>query len=260
MKKLTLSALALAIATLASAPSFAAEPGGTIEASYGHAVISNDFGDADTLTVNGRFTETKDTTFTGGLVALKSFHQHGAGISGGVVQNLNDMVYVTGNLFVSDNTLILPQYRVTAQANFKVGKGMILGVGGDHIVMRGGSNKNDALLLSAVYYVQSMPLILQGDVRLDNATPGDHKGERYGIAATYGTAGDWTLTGRADSGISGYESTVVPGQLVRFPVKHQGLSYSKWLAKDYGVVVAADNVTNQYYTRREARVGAFFNF
>lgn len=259
MKKSIFGALTLALAAVLPMSAMA-QQSGSIDASYGHAAVSNNYGDANIFSVNGRYALNKNTAFTGNLVDISAWHQHGTGASAGLVQTINDSMYGTLNVFVSDQTLILPKYRLTGQLNFKVGTGFILGVGADHIVMRGGPNKDDALLLSAVYYVPGMPLVIQTDARLDNATPGNHRGERYGVAVTYGKVGEWTLSGRADSGVSGYESSIVPGQLVRFPVKHESASLSKWLGGNYGVTVAADNVANKYYNRRELRVGAFYTF
>ena len=258
MKKILLSA-AVAAALLSSS-AFAA-PSGGLDLTVGSSNVSNNYGDGKSVAVGGYVNVNKDTIVNASVTSVEAWKSNGTYFSLGGVRHLTDRLYVDGGVGFSSDTNILAKNRFTAKANYRLTerKNIVGSIGYDHIEMNGGS-KADALLLGALWYVPNMPVVVQADARFSNATPGDHNSHLYGVAVTYGRVGEWTVTGRADTGTVGYESTIVPGQLVDYSSRHQSVTGRYWMSKDWGFQVALDNVTNKYYDRKEVRTTVFYNF
>lgn len=176
------------------------------------------------------------------------------------VAHLNEATWVDASVGASDQGRITPKHRESVMVNYKLAeRGLILGAGLDHFVMRG-----DAEALSvkgqAVYYVPGMPLVLQGNVSYGETRFNHRGGASYGLTATYGKQGRMTTSVSASTSRVHYELLTQPGTIADYPSSTYSVSSRLWVEPTWGVTLGASQVRNRYYERNELKGGVFWDF
>lgn len=258
MKKVALT-LALLSAALAS-PAMAA-PSGELSLSTAYSTVTGKYPDGKSQTASAMFDLGEGYRVGGSVTNVDAWGGEARVFGVRAVTPLPDKnFWLDTSLSASDRDVVTIKQRASTMLNMKVAqKGLIVGVGADYYNMRSGGAAR-SLKLQAVYYVPKMPLVLQADVAHVQSTFNDRNGYAAGLTATYGHPGQWTVTGRVDTGRVHYELTSQPGTVADYNSKSGSVSVRYWMAKDWGITGGVTHVRNAVYERNEARTGLFMNF
>lgn len=261
MKKLNCLAIAAISLAALSAPAAHAQVTGNAQLTTSHAHVDNGYGNADVQSLNMNLNVRPGTVVGLSVSDVRAWGGHAmvSGIS--VAQDLNDRVGVSVALSASDTDNITIRNRASALVKYKAlpARNLILGVGAEYYDMRGGG-KSNALLTQAVYYVPSMPLVLQADATFSESRLNSRRGNRFGAAATYGRVKDWTAFANYSTGRVHYELVNQLGTIADYDSTSYGTGVSYWLNKKVGVSAGVNRTENQYFHRNEARLGMFWDF
>lgn len=251
-------AAAAALLTV-SASAVAAQ--GTAEVSLSAANVSGEYPASRIHSASFLLNEPGGHKWGLGITYLDAWGQHTRLATARWVAPLNgDKLWLDTQVAVSDKGSNTVRSRVSTSLNFKpAGTRMIVGAGLDTYDMRGGGSST-GLKMHAVHYSASMPLVTQADVAVMQSDMNDRNSHRAGVAVTYGKQGEWTTAVRADYGNVHYELERFPGTVARYDSWHTSVTGRRWIEKDWGVLAGLSHVNNRYYTRNEARVGAFWSF
>lgn len=114
------------------------------------------------------------------------------------------------------------------------------------------------LSLGATYYFANLPLVMQGEVRFTNSSPGSVDTRQHFVAATWGRQKQTTATARYGWGEEGYQSIGRDQLLTRFRSREWSLKVRHWLGSDWGVQLAGERYRNPTYRRNGVMVGLFW--
>ncbi len=258
--KSAVSALAAAVLALSGAAVQAGELKGTAEVTSSVGYLSNPYPDAHIESASVLFDLDKGYKVGGSITAVDAWGGHATYVALRALTPVNETMWFDSSIGASDRDKVTVRSRVGTMFNVKIpAKSTILGVGADWYDMRGGGQAT-TISGQAVYYVPTMPLVLQANVAYAHSHFGKHGGGRSSLTATYGRVGQWTVTGSVGTGRVHYELISQPGTIADYNSSNASVGVRYWMAPDWGISTNLGHVKNRYYERTELRAGVFVKF
>lgn len=234
---------------------------GALSVSTAVATVSNGYPDAKIQTAAATFEVSRNTKIGFNLASINAWGDTATYAGATVSQEFNEGFGVTAGVGASDKGKITAHQRVNVMGNYKTleQKNLILGAGVDYYTMRDGGSST-SVVTQVVYYVPTMPLVLQGNAVLSQSSVNARQGTRFGVAATYGQVGAWTATAAYSTGRVNYELLRSPGAIADYNSTSFSVGGNYWIDKNWGLNLELSRVDNRYYTRDGLQAGAFWNF
>jgi YaiO family outer membrane protein len=196
--------------------------------------------------------------FQGQLATMRRFGTPGKYAGFGDTLTINPDWYASLNVGAGDGAFYLPRYRVDAFINRKLlaQKNLVATLGlSDYLAPDGHTDRSVGL--GAIYYF-TQPLVVQGEVRFNNSSPGSVNTRQQFIAATWGYAKKTQIIGRYAWGMEGYQTIGAGVQLVDFYSTDASLAVRHWIGPNWGVSAMLERYRNPYYDRQGVTLGLFW--
>lgn len=197
--------------------------------------------------------------FQGELASVKRWGVSGTYLGLGDTYTFDEDWHGSLAVGAGDGAHYLPRYRVDGFVHRKLlpARNLVADLGaGYYRAPDGHTDRN--LSIGATYYFPEMPLVLQGQVRFTNGSPGSVDTRQHFVAATWGRVKETTLTGRFGWGEEGYQSIGRNAALIQFRSRELSLAVRHWISKDWGVAVGGEHYRNPFYKRSGVTVGLFW--
>lgn len=233
---------------------------GSVELSTSSADVSGSYPDARIQAVSFLFNGKGKDKIGTSVTAMDAWGQSANYYTARWLANFNANQWMDASVGFSDKGTIAAKHRVTMMYNVSVpGQNLIASAGLDHYAMRGGAEVT-GVKTQAVYYAQSIPLVVQASVGYSQTKFNQRGGATYGVSATYGNQGNWTITAAANTGRVHYELLTQPGTVADYHSSTYSLTGRYWVEPSWGLSLGVSQVRNDYYTRDEIRGSTFWKF
>jgi len=189
--------------------------------------------------------------------AQEAFRDKGVYGSLANVHTFSSRFYTLLGVGGGSGDFVLPDLRLDASLNFKVGRSraLILTAGGTFVDAKLGY-RDKALFGSLTWYAGGS-LLFEAGARANWSNPGAVGSARgYGSLSVGKNGGD-LLALRGSAGTEGYQLTGLSATLRKFRSQEAGLSWRHWFSRAFGSVLGGDWYHNPFYTRAGAAVGFF---
>ena len=231
----------------AGAPSPAAAR--SIEAYASHSKLSAGFPSWHEAGLRGVY-ETGAHLLQGELAAMERWNESGTFVGLGDRIVLSDDWYTYLAAGAGDGASYLPRYRVDAFLHRKfLARRNLVGTLGAGYYRAPDGHIDRNLSIGGIYYVPDHPLVLQGEVRFVHGSPGSVKARQQFLAATWGSVGATTVSGRYSWGREAYQSIGGDAILTDFASPEASASLRHWFAKSWGLELAVQHYSNPTYHR-----------
>jgi YaiO family outer membrane protein len=240
-------------------------PSGSIDAGMGYHSLSDGYRNWNTQFVRGVYASDPKNTWNLEINNQNQFGARGVAMAVGNTHVFNDDWYTSAFVSASAGGFFLPKYGVDIMVNRKLlpARNLVVGVG-----LSTNRNKDrhrdTAVLLSGAYYFDA-PLVIEGNVRLNNSNPGSVRTNYVTLAATYGREKQRYLVISHARGREGWQTVGDPvtgtsTTLTDFRSHSTLLTWREWIGRDWGMQLRAEHYNSAYYRRWGGEMGVFFDF
>ncbi len=257
--KLPLTGLLMA-AMAGGAHAQAAQAPVTLELATTHGKLTAGLPDADAVNGRGTWILSGGDVLRAELLDERKFGARGGIVAVSWTHNLSPDWYATGTLAAGHGGPNWANERVDIDVAAKWGasKGIVT-----HAAFYGarydGHRSDRGLRLSLVAYLPAS-LVLEGGVTLNVSNPGTVHSQMPFASATWGRSGEQYLSLRVSSGTEAYQALGAGQQLVNFRSHSAGLTWRRWISKDWGFTATAEAYRNPTYRRDSVGAGLFAQF
>jgi YaiO family outer membrane protein len=184
------------------------------------------------------------------LAGMRRFDEDGAFAGIGGVYQFDADWYGGASVGAGDGASYLPRVRVDAFVNRKLleRRNLVGSVAGGYYRAPDG-HIDRSLVLGAIYYFE-LPLVVQGELRLNRSNPGSVDTSRRGIAATWGRAEQTQLVLRYASGGEGYQSLGRGSTLQNFHSREASIAVRHQFLPGWIAAAGFEHYSNPIYQRR----------
>lgn len=219
--------------------------------------LSSGFGNWREVGIRGSY-ESGAHRLQAELASMRRYGESGNYVGAGDTVTFNEDWFASLSAGAGDGAFYLPRYRLDAFVNrkFLPGRNLIGTVGAGYYRAPDGHADRSASL-GATYYF-SQPLVVQGEVRFNNSTPGNIRTRQQFIAATWGRDKETQVIGRYGWGREGYQTVAQGMSLVDFRSNEASLKVRHWLGPNWGVQVGVERYRNPFYVRSGGNLGFFW--
>ena len=219
--------------------------------------LSNGFGDWREIGVRGSY-ESGVHRLQAELASMRRYGESGNYVGAGDTVTFNEDWFASLSVGAGDGVFYLPRYRLDGFINrkFLPGRNLIGTLGAGYYRAPDGHADRSASI-GATYYF-SQPLVVQGEIRFNNSTPGTIRTRQQFIAATWGRDKATQVIGRYAWGREGYQTIGQGVSLVDFRSDEASLKLRHWLGPNWGVQVGVERYRNPFYGRNGGNLGFFW--
>jgi YaiO family outer membrane protein len=184
------------------------------------------------------------------LARMRRFDENGTFAGLGGVYQLDADWYAGLAAGAGDGASYLPRLRLDGFLNRKLlERRNLVGSLGLGYYRAPDGHVDRSLLLGAIYYFE-LPLVLQGELRLNRSSPGGIQTVRRGIAATAGPANGTQVVLRHAWGGEGYQALGQAASLVNFQSRETSVALRHRLSPLWGAAIGLERYSNPLYVRR----------
>lgn len=219
--------------------------------------LSNGFGDWREIGARGSY-ESGAHRLQAEAASMQRYGESGNYFGLGDTVTFNEDWFASLSAGAGDGAFYLPRYRVDGFINRKfLPDRNLIGTLGAAYYRSPDGHVDRSASIGATYYF-SMPLVLQGEVRFNDSTPGNIRTRQQFVAATLGRDKQTQLIGRVGWGREGYQAIGQNTSLVDFPSNEASLKVRHWLGANWGVQASVERYRNPSYVRNGANLGFFW--
>ena len=229
----------------------------TVDAYTSRHQLSNGFGNWHEVGVRGSF-ESGAHRIQAELASMRRYGESGNYLGVGDTVTFGEDWFASLSAGAGDGAFYLPRYRLDGFINrkFLPDRNLIGTLGAGYYRAPDGHADRSASI-GATYYF-SVPLVVQGEVRFNNSTPGSISTRQQFVAATLGRDKQTQLIGRYASGREAYQTIGQGTSLVDFRSNEASLKVRHWLGPNWGVQAGVERYRNPFYVRNGGNVGFFW--
>ena len=221
--------------------------------------LSNGFGDWREVGVRGSY-ESGAHRLQAELASMRRFGESGNYIGVGDTVTFSDDWFASISAGAGDGAFYLPRYRLDGFINRKfLPERNLIGTLGAGYYSGPDGHIDRSVSIGATYYF-SFPLVVQGEMRFNNSTPGSIRTRQQSVAATLGRDKQTQVIGRYGWGREGYQTIGQNTALVDFRSNEASLKVRHWLGPNWGVQAGVERYRNPFYVRSGGNVGFFWQF
>ena len=219
--------------------------------------LSNGFGNWREVGVRGSI-QTGAHRLQAELASMRRFGESGNYFGVGDTVTFDQDWFASLSAGAGDGAFYLPRYRVDGFVNrkFLPDRNLIGTLGAGYYRAPDGHVDRNASI-GATYYF-SQPLVVQGEVRFNNSSPGSIRTRQQFVAATWGRDKETQVTGRYAWGREGYQTVGQAMSLVDFRSNEASVKVRHWLGPAWGVQAGLERYRNPFYVRNGGQLGFFW--
>lgn len=241
------------------APALAqARPPGSswIEAGGFYQHVSNDFGDWKGVYGRAVLVSPRNAWYLDAK-AQEAFRDKGVYGSLANVHTFSSRFYALLGVGGGTGDFVLPDLRLDASLNFKVGRSraLIVSAGGTFVDAKLGY-RDKALFGSLTWYAGGT-FLAEAGVRGNWSDPGAVASARGFGSLSIGRTGGDLFALRGSAGTEGYQLTGLPATLRKFRSQEAGISWRHWFSRGFGSGLGGEWYHNPFYTRAGVTAGLF---
>ena len=219
--------------------------------------LSNGFGHWREVGVRGSH-QTGAHRLQAELASMRRFGESGNYLGVGDTVTFSEDWFASLSVGAGDGAFYLPRYRMDGFLNrkFLPARNLVGTLGAGYYRAPDGHVDRSASV-GATYYF-SEPLVVQGEVRFNNSSPGSIRTRQQFVAATWGRAQETQVTGRYAWGREGYQTIGQGTSLVDFRSNEASVKVRHWVGPAWGVQAGLDRYRNPFYVRSGGNLGFFW--
>ena len=219
--------------------------------------LTNGFGNWREVGVRGSYV-TGPHRLMAELATMRRFGESGNYFGVGDTISFGEDWFASIYAGAGDGAFYLPRYRLDGFVNrrFLPGRNLIGTLGAGYYRAPDGHVDRNASVGATYYFTQ--PVVVQGEVRFNNSSPGSIRTRQQFVAATWGRAQETQVTGRVAWGREGYQTIGQGTSLVDFRSNEASVKVRHWVGPAWGVQAGVERYRNPFYVRSGGNVGFFW--
>lgn len=222
--------------------------------------LTGGFGDWREAGVRGSY-ETGAHRWQAEFATMRRFRETGQFVAIGDTITFDNDWFGSLSLGAGDGAFYLPRYRIDSFINrkFLPGRNLIGTLGAGYYRAPDG-HTDVSKSVGATYYFDQQPLVVQGEIRFNDSSPGNIRTHQQFVAATWGSEKQTQVTGRLAWGSEGYQTITSAASLINFRSNEASVKVRHWIGPLWGVEARVERYRNPFYVRTGANVGLFWQF
>jgi YaiO family outer membrane protein len=253
-------ALAAGLAAFSCAAATAQQSTGMLEAGVLQHALSAGFPDWRHAFVRGNLRTSENNVWDADLVHARRFGDTGTMLVLGNTHQFSPLWYGNFSVAASHGGFFLPRLRVDLTANRKWGARSELVTTVGIMAFKAKDGHEDRSVLLGLSYYFTIPLVIEGGVRINRSNPGAVPSHANYAALTYGRQDHAIVSLRHGFGTEAYQLIGANALLVDLDSKVSTLTWRQWLRPRQGLQLRAEHYSTPFYRRRGVELALFQEF